>query len=72
MAEATATTAAQKPAKKPKGRPDSLSLLLNNTLATAGLVVFRTNRSGRARRAASAIAGSGRDSARRPPAASLG
>ncbi|WP_223479102.1 dipeptide/oligopeptide/nickel ABC transporter permease/ATP-binding protein [Oricola indica] len=40
MAEATATTAAQKPAKKPKGRPDSLSLLLNNTLATAGLVVF--------------------------------
>jgi len=40
MAEATATTTAQKPAKKPKGRPDSLSLLLNNTLATAGLVVF--------------------------------
>jgi peptide/nickel transport system permease protein len=38
MAEATAPAAA--PAKKASGRPDALHLLLNNTLATGGLVVF--------------------------------
>ena len=39
MAEATST--AVKPAKRASsGRPNTLALLLNNTLATAGLVVF--------------------------------
>ncbi|WP_193177013.1 dipeptide/oligopeptide/nickel ABC transporter permease/ATP-binding protein [Oricola nitratireducens] len=38
MAEAAAAPA--KPAKTTSGRPDSLHLLLNNSLATAGLVIF--------------------------------
>ena len=39
MAEATST--AIKPVKRASsGRPNTLALLLNNTLATAGLVVF--------------------------------
>jgi peptide/nickel transport system ATP-binding protein/peptide/nickel transport system permease protein len=37
---AEAATAVAKPAKRNPGRPGSLQLLLNNSLATAGLVVF--------------------------------
>jgi len=40
MAEATAPAAAPAGKKGGSGRPDALHLLLNNTLATGGLVVF--------------------------------
>ncbi|WP_176083571.1 dipeptide/oligopeptide/nickel ABC transporter permease/ATP-binding protein [Martelella sp. HB161492] len=39
MSDTVSTTTVDKPAAK-KGRPSTLALLLNNTLATAGLVIF--------------------------------